>query len=191
MHIELTDHLRCPEDHDEAFLVLIPDQMEGRRVIAGHLGCPVCGWNTDWGDGVPVFGTAPEPATTSPPFDAESALAMLGIEGPGGWLALGGRAGALAGQLTALLPDVSVVAVNPPEGVAPSDRVSVIRSAAWPIKRHAMRGVVLGEDAVDGATALGSALPGLRVVGEGPLPTLGTGDAVIAEAGGVWVVKKG
>ncbi len=42
MHIELTDLLRCPADHDEAFLVLLPDRMEGRRVLAGHLGCPMC-----------------------------------------------------------------------------------------------------------------------------------------------------
>ena len=26
MFIELTDHLRCPEDHEESFLVLLPDQ---------------------------------------------------------------------------------------------------------------------------------------------------------------------
>ena len=25
MFIELTDHLRCPEDHEEAYLVLLPE----------------------------------------------------------------------------------------------------------------------------------------------------------------------
>ena len=42
MFIELTDQLRCPADHPESFLVLIPDEMEGRRVVRGTLGCPVC-----------------------------------------------------------------------------------------------------------------------------------------------------
>jgi hypothetical protein len=27
LFIELTDHLRCPNDHDESFLVLLPDLM--------------------------------------------------------------------------------------------------------------------------------------------------------------------
>ncbi len=42
MFIELTDHLRCPADHPEAYLVLIPNAMQARRVLSGTLGCPVC-----------------------------------------------------------------------------------------------------------------------------------------------------
>ena len=51
MFIELTDHLRCPADHEEAFLVLLPDQMDGRAVRGGALGCPVCGWIRIWNRG--------------------------------------------------------------------------------------------------------------------------------------------
>jgi len=43
MYIELTDHLRCPENHEERFLVLLPDRVEDRSVRTGQLGCPVCG----------------------------------------------------------------------------------------------------------------------------------------------------
>ena len=43
MFIELTDHLRCPADHEESYLVLLPDRMDGRSVREGRLGCPVCG----------------------------------------------------------------------------------------------------------------------------------------------------
>lgn len=188
MHIELTDHLRCPEPHDEAFLVLIPNAMDGRRVTAGHLGCPVCGWSTDWDDGVPVFGDVTMPEG-EPRFDAAAALAMLGLEGPGGWLALVGTAGALAHGLAALLPDVGIVAVNPPEGVASVGAVSVIRSPVWPIKRHAMRGVVIGKGTMQAADAVQSALPGLRVVGEGIRPDLGPGDELVGETPEVWVIR--
>ena len=61
MFIELTDHLRCPADHDESFLVLLPDRMEGRSVRTGHLGCPVCGRTFQLADGVLDTGDAPAP----------------------------------------------------------------------------------------------------------------------------------
>ena len=42
MHIELTEMLRCPEEHREEFLVLSTSEMSGRMVYAGVVGCPVC-----------------------------------------------------------------------------------------------------------------------------------------------------
>ena len=42
MHIELTEMLRCPEAHDEAFLVMSTGEMLGRMVRSGLLGCPIC-----------------------------------------------------------------------------------------------------------------------------------------------------
>jgi hypothetical protein len=85
-----------------------------------------------------------------------------------------------------------MVAVNPPGAVTPSEWVSVVRSPSWPLKRHAMRGVVVGEGSgLEAAQALASALPGLRVAGEGVPPPLGPGDAVVAEVEGLWVVRKG
>ncbi|HEV2749614.1 MAG TPA: hypothetical protein VGV12_03710, partial [Gemmatimonadales bacterium] len=43
MHIDLTEMLRCPEPHREAFLVMSTGEMRGRMVRSGVLGCPVCG----------------------------------------------------------------------------------------------------------------------------------------------------
>ena len=198
MFIELTDHLRCPADHEEAFLVLIPERMEGRRVIAGHLGCPACGWGTAWEDGIPDFRgprAASDAATTDagpPSFDASAAHVLLGLDGPGGWVAFAGRTGALAHEFAELLPHVNIIAVNPPAAVASDGAVSVIRSDVWPIKQRSMRGVVVGADAAAMASAaLGSVLPGLRAAGEGSPPPLGTADQVVGEAPGGWVVKKG
>jgi hypothetical protein len=182
--IELTDHLRCPRSHPEAFLVLLPDLIDKRRVIAGHLGCPICGWSTAWTDGVPDFGASWR-GGGFPPFDAAAARALLGVDGPGGWIALAGNAGALAGPLQALLGDVAVVAINPPPMTDPS--ISVVLSGEWPLKAHAMRGVVLGADAAGWRdVALHTTLPGLRCVGVGD-PPAGPGVELMADAGGVWV----
>jgi hypothetical protein len=204
--IELTDHLRCPADHEEAFLVLVPERMEGRRVVAGHLGCPVCGWGTGWTEGIPDFHGRPaasgeaisapsdaSPATGGgPAFDAAAALALLGLDGPGGWVAFAGRTGALARQFAELLPNVNIVAVNPPAAAPPDDTVSVIRSGVWPLKRHSLRGVVVGADAAAmAAAALGSVLPGLRAAGEGEPPPLGASAELVAVAPGAWVVRQG
>jgi hypothetical protein len=189
VHIELTDHLRCPREHAEAFLVLLPDRMDQRRVVAGHLGCPVCGWSTAWTDGVPDFGGGWR-GTGEPPFDAAAARAMLGVAGPGGWIALAGNAGALAGGLATVLPGVSVVAINPPIGVTPTADTSVILSDAWPLKAHAMRGVILGADAAAWReAALLTTLPGLRAIGCGAPPE-GSNVQLLGNAEGVWVATQ-
>lgn len=186
MHIELTDHLRCPREHAEAFLVLLPDQMDQRRVIAGHLGCPACGWSTAWTDGAPDFGGS-WCGEGTPPFDAAGAYVMLGADGPGGWIALAGNAGALDDALAGLLPGVSFVAINPPGTVTPSATTSIIRSDAWPLKAHSMRGVILGSDAAAWrGAAVRSTLPGLRTIGCGDAPS-GSNVELLGDAGGVWV----
>lgn len=189
MHIELTDHLRCPGDHPEAFVVLLPATMDGRDVIAGDLGCPVCGWSIHWDDRIPDFGGGTV-STASPPFDADALAALLGVDGPGGWIALAGSLAGLAPALADLLPGVSVIAVNPPGAVSDDPRIQVLRSGRWPIRRASMRGVAVGGDAAGFLPdAIGSALPGLRVVGEGEPPGDIGAAALLASGDGVWVLQ--
>lgn len=191
MHIELTDHLRCPADHDEAFLVLLSDEMNGRRVVAGHLGCPVCGWTTDWTDEVPILGTPPAVVSGAMSFDAATALTLLGLEGPGGWLALVGRAALLGEEMARLLPGVGLVAVNPPDTVVSSESLSVIRAARWPLKQRALRGVIVATGTgLPTEAMIASVLPGLRAAGEPPLPPAG-GYELLAESPAAWVVAAG
>lgn len=168
--------------------MLLPDRMDRRRVAAGHLGCPICGWSTAWSDFVPDFGDGWRSNDTLP-FAAAAAQAMLGIDGPGGWIALAGGAGSLAPTLPALLPGVAFVAVNPPAVLEPTESVSVLLSGEWPLKSHSMRGVILGAD-VSGWRDVGLAttLPGLRTVGCGEPPT-GEGMQLLGNAGGVWVAR--
>lgn len=170
--------------------MLLPDVMDGRRVLAGHLGCPACGWNTAWDASVPDFGEGRSSHGPSP-GDADSVAAFLGLSGPGGWLALVGAAGAIAAPLGALLPGISMVAINPPEGLASGDQLSLLRSAAWPLKAQSMRGVIVGADeAAWNASAVRSVLPGLRCVGTGAPPLGVPGTELMAEAEGVWVVRR-
>ena len=91
MFIELTDHLRCPADLDESFLVLLPDKMEGRSVLTGNLGCPVCGRTFELKDGVlDTGGGPPSDANARTALDADALTTLVGLHGPGGYLALVG-----------------------------------------------------------------------------------------------------
>lgn len=189
MHIELTDLLRCPKEHDESFLVLLPGRMAGRRVMSGELGCPICQWTTAWQDGTPDFGGG-EVAPGEPPCDASALLALLGVEGAGGWLALAGTLAALAPDVAASLPGVGIVAINPPPSLRFADGVQLLFSGVWPIKQHALRGVAIGSGAEAWTDqAVGSVLPGLRAVGSGTPPPVGARRELLAEAGGLWVVR--
>src|SRR6478672_1403328 len=42
MHSELVDTLRCLSVHEESWLVAAADETEGRHIMRGVLGCPVC-----------------------------------------------------------------------------------------------------------------------------------------------------
>jgi uncharacterized protein YbaR (Trm112 family) len=194
MFIELTDHLRCPAEHDESFLVLLPDRLEGRSVKAGQLGCPVCGRTFALESGVLDTGDGPaseEPGGTV--LDAEALTALAGLSGPGGYLTLVGPVANPWTKVAELNPGVALVAVNPGAGVSDAPGISVIRGGRIPLKSGSMRGVVLGRPYADDPHWVGEAarvvLPGLRVVGEGADPPTDAID-LMASTGGVWVGTK-
>jgi hypothetical protein len=191
MFIELTDHLRCLGGHEEAYLVMLPDRMEGREVRAGHLGCPVCGWSTSFTEGIVEFGGGrwSDAATI---LTGEAVQALLGLSGPGGYVALAGSAAAVIPELERLMPGIALVAVNPPIALADAG-TSILRGHDLPLKASSMRGVVLGRDLAGDpawlASAVRATLPGLRVVGEGDPPAL-PGIELLGTAAGVWVSRK-
>ena len=190
MFIELTDHLRCPGEHDESFLVLLPGLMEDRSVRTGHLGCPVCGRTFQLADGVLDTGDAPAADGPGSSLDAEGLTALVGLSGPGGYLTLVGPVGALGAEVAERNPGVALVAVNPPPGVPDTPDLSVVRAGRLPLKSNSMRGVVLsrpfGDDPHWVREAVRVVLPGLRVVGEGEDPSEDIIE-VMASADGVWV----
>ena len=190
MFIELTDHLRCPADHAESYLVLLPDHMEGRSVRAGRLGCPVCGGTYALADGVLDLGGTDAALPDSTLLTPEALTALVGLSGPGGYLVLVGRPGAAWREVAERNPGVGLVAVNPPRDLEDGPGVSVLRGGVLPLKSRSMRGVALGSpygaDPHWLAEAARVVLPGLRVAGEGPVPDPAALD-LMAAAGGAWV----
>jgi uncharacterized protein YbaR (Trm112 family) len=193
MFIELTDHLRCPEDHEEAYLVLLPDSVVQRSVQSGELGCPVCHRTLYIKDGILDIGDGPPPDDAEPSLDGGSVAALTGLGGPGGYLVLVGPIAGRWREVEDVLNGVSMVAVNGPASLRDARGLSVLRSARLPLKSASMRGVVLsgeyGSDAPWIREAARVLLPGLRVVGEGADPAPDLVD-VIASAGGWWVATR-
>jgi hypothetical protein len=95
----------------------------------------------------------------------------------------------VAHDLSARLPHVGIVAINPPPEIAEGGEVSILTSGTWPVKTHALRGAVIGLDASEWLQpALDSVLPSRHLIGEGP-PIESPRARVLATAGGVWVAQ--
>jgi uncharacterized protein YbaR (Trm112 family) len=189
MFIELTDHLRCPADHAESYLVLLPDRMVERSVREGRLGCPVCGRTFSVADGIlDLGGSLPDPPEATL-LDPDALTALVGLNGPGGYLVLLGRPASRWREVAALNPGVGLIAVNPAPELVDEPGISVVRGDSIPLKSHSMRGVALGAPYGADPKWVGEAarvvLPGLRVAGEGRVPTSGVD--IMAAAGGAWV----
>ena len=193
MFIELTDHLRCVEDHDESYLVLLPGTMADRSVRTGELGCPVCNRIYHVADGIVDFGggSAEEPPQSA--LDADGVLALAGLSGAGGYLALVGGVARTHEEVGAGLPGVGLVGINPPKSLRDVPDFSILRGGRIPLRSSSMRGVVLGpgfgSDPRWVREAMRVTLPGLRIVGEGREPALDDLE-LLASAGGCWVGSK-
>lgn len=198
MFIEITEILRCPRDHAESYMICGPVTMDGRNVARGGLSCPVCGADYPILDGVAWFGPADEPvrgAIAAPPsaLTSDGIQTFLGLEGGGGYLLLVGSVGRLGAELAASLPNTGIVGVNPPPDVVPAGLFSVLRSPrALPVRRHSVRGVVVGADAAVEPwlrAAIDTVLTGLRIVVEDEA-THPAGVVHIARGAGVFVGER-
>lgn len=175
MHIELTEMLRCPEPHAEAFLVMSTGEMTGRMVRSGVLGCPVCAREYPIVKGVVYFTgspgapprAAPRPATSVEP---DTLQALLDLSGPGGYVVLLGSAARHAVGLAGLMGGIHFVGVNAPGDVGELPVLSLLRcEAVVPLRQAMARAVVVGRDRLDArwlAEAQRVLLPGRRLVVE-------------------------
>jgi len=173
VHIELTEMLRCPEPHEEGFLVMSTGEMRGRMVRSGMLGCPACGKEYPIVKGVAHFsGASVAPSGTAPrsplPVDAEALQALLDLSGPGGYVVLLGVAARHAVGLAGLMGGIHFVGVSAPDDMEELSVLSLLACETMiPLRQTVARAVVVGSDRV-GAEWLVEArrvlLPGRRLV---------------------------
>jgi uncharacterized protein YbaR (Trm112 family) len=169
MFIELVDMLRCPNRHEETWLVLAADRTDGRDVMDGTLGCPICHAEYPIVAGVARFGEAP-PTRPSPADENESLrmTALLDLSDARGYAILYGGTGSHAPGIRELA-DVQLLLVDPPAGVEMGNGLSGLTTNAagvLPLAAASARAIALD----DGATpamlhaALAFLAPGGRLL---------------------------
>ncbi len=157
MFIELAELLRCPNDHEPMPCVVAADEMNGRRLVTGTVGCPVCEVEHRVVEGVVGFGEDPllgagsrsDDLTVEEMPSVDDVQALLNLSGPGGYVVLVGSGARLGMELAAHTADVHYVGVNPPPELRESETLSLLRSPnAIPLKDASVRGVFLGREYV-------------------------------------------
>lgn len=180
MHIELTEMLRCPERHEEGYLVMSTGEMLGRMVRSGMVGCPQCGREYPILKGIVRFsgsgerGAVPRGATEGPaprsqlPVDGATLQALLDLSGPGGYVVLLGSAARHAVALAGLMGGIHFVGVNAPDDVEELPVLSLLACEAMiPLRQTVARAAVVGPDRLGAdwvAEARRVLLPGRRLV---------------------------
>lgn len=157
MFIELIDLLRCPRDHEESWLVAAFEKMDGRFVVSGKLGCPVCAATYPIEDGTADLrdratamprpsGAARSPQSTEA-LDSESSIrfaAMLGLTRPGMLIITTGDASALSHSLSEL-SRARIIALNPAAAVGEDEGVAaVLADERIPLAAASADGAVMG-----------------------------------------------
>jgi hypothetical protein len=197
VHVELIDRLRCVAAHEDSWLVAAATETVDRNIIAGVLGCPVCGAEYAVTDGVVWYAsrrakTAADDADLTARTDADDATrlaALIGVDERGGLYALQGAEGRFVGAL-GLIESVQLILIDPPHGVAAP---AIIRGAGEriPLAAGSLRGIALESAAEVMLDAAARALaPRGRLVApaDAPVPA---GITVLARDARQWVGEAG
>ncbi|HLE56001.1 MAG TPA: hypothetical protein VJB15_02885 [Rhodothermia bacterium] len=152
MHIEFIDLLRCPRPHEETWLVAAIDQMDGRLVVEGKLGCPMCGADYSIRNGVALFiedvgpkAALVEQAGRSTAESSEIIAAFLDLSSPGKIALLAGEFAADS-EAVARLTDSRIIALNSPRANGASDVVAAIHAASpLPLGARSLDGLALDD----------------------------------------------
>jgi uncharacterized protein YbaR (Trm112 family) len=206
VHIDLTEMLRCPEPHREAFLVMSTGEMRGRMVRSGVLGCPVCGREYPLVKGVARFSGSGEqgavaggaPESTAPrstlPVDAETLQALLDLSGPGGYVVLVGSAARHAAGLAGLMSGIHFIGIDAPTDVEELPVLSLLTCDTMiPLRQAMARAVVIGRERAEAgwlAEAHRILLPGRRLVIEREDVSPPAGLTRVASGQGVVVAER-
>jgi len=152
MYIELIDLLRCPKAHADSWLVAAFNRMNGRFVIEGRLGCPVCSATYGITDGVVDLrdgaSSDADMLRNSRQPDEESsvrAAALLGLTKPNSIVVLAGSSANLGHQISEFA-EARVLAVNPTDRIAETERVAVVMaSSRLPFAPSTIDGIIVDE----------------------------------------------
>jgi hypothetical protein len=153
--------------HEDSWLVARADELVGRHIVRGELGCPVCGARYPVLDGVADFtGDARESsearivdAPRAVSFDGGLALraaALLALIEPGGIVVLAGEWSAAASEILEMTENVQLLALDYAPGMRSGGALSLARIGdVLPLAAGAARGIAL-----DAAHATPSLLDG-------------------------------
>jgi uncharacterized protein YbaR (Trm112 family) len=197
--IELVDDLRCPRPHEDTWLVASTDRTEGRAIVQGTLGCPICRAEYPIRDGVVWFDepryVAGAARDTSVAVDSELAMrlgALLDLSDADGFALLAGSWGPVAQLLRGVVP-THLVLLNPQPPVAAAAGISVLEIAAGiPLADATCRGVALDDGHADAAhleAAVRVLRPRGRLVATAATP-LPPGVAELARDDRLWVAER-
>lgn len=202
MHSELVDTLRCLSVHEESWLVVAADETDGRHIMRGLLGCPVCHARYPIEHGIADFsGGARVPVALDtgsvPPGEAAAVklAAMLDLTDPSGYVILVGEWARLGAALREIVP-VMVLAVNPhPDAIIGGGVSGLTTLDRIPVAASSARGIAFAppgatdEQPLELSAALGAVRPGGRVVAG--IDVTATDDvAVVARDGEHWVATR-
>jgi uncharacterized protein YbaR (Trm112 family) len=191
VHIELVDVLRCPNPHEDSWLVASIEQMEQREIVRGTLGCPVCSAEYRIDDRTVLMGGAAATSRSVGGGDPIRLAAMLDLIEPSSFVLLSGDYAPHAAGLREML-DQRVVVLDAPSNVATDIGIYGVRppEGALPIAAGSARGIALDEShaalAARAATALRA---GGRLVAPAATP-LPPAMHELARDDDVWVAER-
>jgi uncharacterized protein YbaR (Trm112 family) len=152
---ELIDTLRCPNAHEDSWLVATSTRSEARHIIEGTLGCPICRASYPIANAVAQFAAVRSSAPLEA-FDDDTAFRIAAqlhlIEAPSPILLTGAWAAAVP-ALRRITPTVKMFVGNAPALPVIDDHVSALTMPAtrFPLAATSLRGVALDADHATGA----------------------------------------
>ena len=147
MFTELIDLLRCPQPHEDSWLVASSTRTGNRHILDGRLGCPVCKASYDITEGEVMFSSAPvlRSAITMDDDGAFRLAAQLNLlEAPTPVLLAGQWSRAVA-ALRRITPTVILFVADATSVVTQDERVSTLRlpASGLPLAAGSLRGLAL------------------------------------------------
>lgn len=156
MYIELIDLLRCPQEHADSWLVAAFNRMDGRFVVEGKLGCPVCSATYTIRDGIADLSEGGYEITQGCggleyPEEAAAvrAAALLGLTKPSTVVILAGDAASLAHRVSDIA-EARVIVLNSTGRIEESEKVAVVLSdKRLPFAPRSIDGTMLDEATIE------------------------------------------